>query len=286
MGRIRKGLHLTRISWDVLRQDGSLLLLPLLSGLAAIAVIAATFFGLFWDEAQALIDGTTTTSDAMSPLEWVVFALVSYVLSYIAIFFNVALMCAADERMNGGDPTVASALRAASEHARAIAPWAAVSVVVQSIIRAIEDRGGIVGQIVGTLIGVGWALATYLILPVLIFEGVGVREAFTRSKNLFIATWGELVTGEIGMSLIAFLISLLAIPSGLIIAAGGEPVMIGIGIGVVVAWFIIVGAAFSAMNAIFRVALYRYATEGAAPAGFESAGFDTMFPPRRKRRMF
>ena len=96
MERIRKGLHLTRMSWDVLRRDGSLLLLPLLSGVAAIAVIAATFFGLFWDEARALIDGAATVRDAMGPLEWVVFALVSYVLSYIAIFFNVALMCAAD----------------------------------------------------------------------------------------------------------------------------------------------------------------------------------------------
>ncbi len=188
MERIRKGLHLTRMSWDVLRRDGSLLLLPLLSGVAAIAVIAATFFGLFWDEARALIDVAATVRDAMGPLEWVVFALVSYVLSYIAIFFNVALMCAADERMNGGDPTVASALRAASDHARRIAPWAAVSVVVQSIIRAIEERGGIVGQIIGTVIGVGWALATYLILPVLIFEGVSVREAFTRSKDCLLYT--------------------------------------------------------------------------------------------------
>lgn len=286
MGRIRKGLELTRVSWDVLRQDRSLLLLPLLSGLLALAVLALTFFGLFWDEAHALIDGSASIRDAMSPLDWVVFAIVSYVLSYLAIFFNVALMCAADERMQGGDPTVASALRAASVHARAIAPWAAVSVIVQSIIRAIEDRGGIVGQIIGTLIGVGWALATYLILPVLIFEGVGVREAFTRSKDLFIATWGEMVSGDIGMSLIAFLISLLAIPSGLIIAAGGEPAMVGLAVAVVIAWFVIVGAAFSAMNAIFRVALYRYATDGTAPDGFEAVAFDTMFPPRRKRRLF
>lgn len=284
MGRIRKGLQLTRVSWDVLRQDRSLLLLPLLSGLLSLAILALTFFGLYWDEARAIIDGSATIRDSMSPAEWIVFAIVSYVLSYLAIFFNVALMCAADERMQGGDPTVASAVRAAAGHARAIAPWAAVSVIVQSIIRAIEERGGIFGQIIGTLIGVGWALATYLILPVLIFEGVGVREAFTRSKNLFLATWGEMVTGEVGMSLIAFLISLLAIPSGLIVAAGGEPVMIGLGIALVVTWFVIVGAAFSAMNAIFRVALYRYATDGAAPEGFEGVAFDTMFPPRRKRR--
>ncbi len=284
MGRIRRGLHLTRVSWDVLRQDGSLLLLPVLSGLAAITVVAATFFGLFWDNASALIDGTTTLRDTMGPGEWVTFAVVSYLLSYLSIFFNVALMCAADERMQGGDPTIGSALRAASEHARAIAPWAAVSVIVQSVIRAIEERAGIVGQIIGAIIGVGWALVTYLILPVLIFEGVGVREAFTRSKDLFFQTWGEMVSGDIGMSVIAFCVSLLAVPSGLIIAAGGEPTMIAIAIGFVIAWFIIVGAAFSAMNAIFRVALYRFATDGETPAGFEDVDLGDIFPPKRRRR--
>lgn len=282
MGRIRQGWELTRTSWGVLRQDRSLIMLPVLSALAGVTIVAATLLTLLWDELPMIRDGRMT-DNPFGPGSWIVFAIVSYVLAYLSIFFNVALMCAADERMDGGDPTLSSALSAARDHARAIAPWAAVSVVVQSVIRQIEQRGGIVGQILGTIVGIGWALVTYLILPVIVFEGLGVREAFTRSKDLFRRTWGEMVSGEIGMSLVALGAYLLALPSVLLIAGGGEPEMVVLGAIVAIVWVGLVSAVFSAMNAVFRVALYRYATAGEAPAGFEDVDFAAIFPPRRRR---
>ncbi len=282
MGRIRRAWELLQASWSVLRYDRELLVLPILSALASIGLIGLVFVGVFWDDLQLVLDNQQP--GPMGPGTWVVLALTTYALSYIAIFFNVAMICAADERMSGGDPTIRSALAAARSHARTIAPWALVAVIVQSVIRAIEERGGVVGQIAGTILGVGWALVTYLILPVLVFEGVGVRDALSRSKDLFTRTWGETVSGELGMSLIGFFAVLASLPLLLLIGGGGQPVMVGIAIVLFVLWVLAVATVMSALNAVFRVAVYRYATDGETPEAFEAIDLGSVFPPKRRRR--
>lgn len=279
--RFKRAMALMQASWSVLRQDRELILLPILAALSSLALVALLVFGVLWDDIRAAADGGALPQ--YGPGMWVLSGIVGYVLSFVAIFFNVAIICAADERMRGGDPTLGSAMRAAAGHARAIAPWALVSVIIQSVIRAIEERGGVVGKIAGTVLGVGWALVTYLILPVLVFEGVGVREALTRSKDLFKRTWGETVSGELGLSLVGFLAVLVALPFLLVVGGGGQPQMVALAVGLGIVWLVIVGAVLSALSAVFRLALYRYATEGETPAEFDGVDFAELFPAKRKR---
>ena len=282
MERIRNAWKLVRASWDVVRADRELLLLPVMSALASIALLGLLFLGLFGDELDGIRHGGTLT--APTPFEWIFLALGAYALSYIAIFFNVAIVCAADERMSGGDPTLGRALADARQHARAVVPWAVVSVVVSTVLKAIEERGGVAGKIVVGLFGVAWALVTYLVLPVLVLEGVGVREAITRSKDLFVRTWGETVPGEVGLSLVSLLAVLPAVPVLLLVAGGGQRELIVAAIVLGVAWCLVVGVVMSALTTVFRVALYRFAVDGEAPAGFEDVDFGGVFPPKRRRR--
>ena len=217
--RIRTGLRLVQASWDVLRADREMLLLPVLSMLASLSLLALGFFGLLRGDVEIVRSAGALHVPGVS--EWITLAVLIYLLSYVTIFFNVALVFAADERMQGGDPTVGSAIAQAWQHAVAIAPWALVSVVVSGIIRAIEERGGFVGRIIGGMLGLAWALITYLVLPVLVLEGLTVREAITRSKELFVKTWGETVSGEIGMGLIGFLALAVPMPALFLIGRGG-----------------------------------------------------------------
>lgn len=284
MERIRNALGLVRASWEVVRADRELLLLPVLSGLASLAVLALVFFGAFGDQLDVVRAGGPLAMP--TGVDWIVLAVGAYALSYTAIFFNVAIVCAADERMSGGDPTLASALADARGHARAIAPWALVSVVVSTVLKAIEERGGLIGGIVAGLLGLGWALITYLVLPVLVLEGVGVREAISRSKDLFVRTWGETVSGDVGLTLVAFLAVLPAVPILVLVAGGGQRDMIVAAIVLGVAWCLFVAVVMSALTNVFRVALYRFAVDGEAPPGFEDVDFGGVFPPKRRRRLF
>ena len=279
--RFRNGFRLVQASWNVLKADRELLLLPILSFLSSAALLALVFFGLFANDLTVLRDNGPMTTP--TPFEWIVLGLAAYALSFITIFFNVALVCAADDRMTGGDPTVGSALSDAWRHAAAIAPWALVSVIVSLALRAIQDRAGILGRIAAGLLGLAWALITYLILPVLVLEGLTVREAIARSKDLFVRTWGEAVSGEIGMSMVTFVAMLLALPPLLLIGGGGQPALIVVAVVLGLAWVLVVAVAMGALNIVFRVALYRYAADGEAPDGFEDIDLGNVFPPKRRR---
>ncbi len=282
--RIQNGFRLVQASWDVLKADRELLVLPILSFLSSAGLLALVFFGLFADDLSVIRDNGPLAMP--TPFEWILIGVATYLLSYITIFFNVALVCAADDRMTGGDPTVGSAISDAWRHAAAIAPWALVSVIVSFVLRAIEERAGILGRIAAGLLGIAWALITYLILPVLVLEGLAVREAIARSKDLFVRTWGETVSGELGMSVITFLAVLLALPPLLLVGGGGQPELVVLAGALGLGWVMVVAVVMGALNMVFRVSLYRYAADGEAPAGFEHLDLGHVFPPKRRRGIF
>ena len=106
MGRISKTMQLARASWEVLKADKELIALPVLS-LAATGVAAASFLvPMMW---VGRAETTTNPAWVILPLAFAAYL----VLAYITIFFNAALVHAANERLEGGDPTIGSALRGA-----------------------------------------------------------------------------------------------------------------------------------------------------------------------------
>jgi len=59
------------------------------------------------------------------------------------------------------------------------------------LLRALEERVGWVGQLVLKLVGVAWALATFLVVPVLVTRDVGPIEAVKASADLLRRTWAR-----------------------------------------------------------------------------------------------
>ena len=95
-------------------------------------------------------------------------ALLFYVVAYlITLFFNTALVGAALMRMEGQNPRLRDGLRIAWSRAGRIVGYACIAATVGLLLRSLEDRVGWIGQLVVKLIGVGWALATFLVVPVM-----------------------------------------------------------------------------------------------------------------------
>jgi hypothetical protein len=182
---LQRSWSIVKSSWAVLRQDRELVWLPVISFACTLVTLGLTF-GLAW------AGGADLGSDRFhpGPLGSVVLFVGYVALAYITIFFNAALISAANERMSGGDPTVSSALAGARARAGRILPWAIVSATVSIVLRALSERSGTLGRFVVGLIGMAWSLVTFLVLPILVLEDVGVGAAITRSKDLFKRTWG------------------------------------------------------------------------------------------------
>jgi hypothetical protein len=275
VGTFQRSIALARASWAVLRQDKELAVLPLLS-FAAWLVVAATFVLPIVVIAGDGSDGSSWTSN---PVSWVLAFLGYLAAAYVMIFFNAAIVCGADERLSGGDPTLGSALRGARERAGVLLPWAVLSATVTIVLRAIAERAGIIGRIVVGFIGLAWSLVTFLVLPILVVERVGVGTAVKRSSELFKRTWGENVVTNGGIGLLGFgaaLVGLVVVVP--LIAIGGPVAYLGVGVGVV--WIAAVTCVTTTLGGIVSIALYRYAVDGTVP-GFGTEQLSGAFRPRR-----
>ena len=316
-GRIRRSSALFKASWSVLREDKTLLLFPILSSLASLVVIASfaipvvtllTTDDTLRNEVIATMDqanqtdqssseaaaaGTEAGSDtARIPEGWEIagyaylFAFY-FVTSFVVIFFNAALIAAANERFQGRPTGVGAGISVALKRLPQILGWTLVATTVSLILRAIEERVGLVGKIIVGLIGVGWAIAIYFAVPAVVLEGVGPIGAIKRSGQTIRKTWGESLAIAVGFGLAGIVISILGIAllvgGGIAIAAaagGGSAIgMTGgiviavCGVVVLVGWAILSGT----LRGITQTALFRFATDGTVVSGFDQHDLEVAF---------
>jgi hypothetical protein len=270
-GRFQNSIALAKASWNVLRSDRKLVLLPVISGLVTL-LVAVSFL-----VPTAIV---ANNQGGAGPVSVIIGAIGYFIAAYVVVFFNAALVYAADAHMHGAEVTIGQALKFASSRSHVLLPWALVSASVSIVLRALE-RQGIVGRIVGAIAGVAWSLVTFLVLPVLVVEDLGPIQAVKRSGSLFKRVWGEQVISNGGIGLIAlFAILIGLLPAALLLAVGG-PVAV-VGIVAFVLWVITVSLVASTLTGILSMALYRYATDGQVP-GFDTQQLQGAFRPSNRR---
>lgn len=295
MGRFHRSWELWRECLSVLRKDKELLLFPVMSFIGLVAVGVALLLPTAWFVITQLSQSTSGWE-----LEFWDYVLLFlwYFLSYgVVYFFNAGLVGCALMRLEGKDPTVRDGLRIASENLSRILGWALVAAMVGLLLRLLENlkiggkrgRGGLeIGKLISWILGLSWALLTYLVVPVLIVERVGPIEAVKRSGVLFKRTWGEQVIGEVGLGLIVFLLALpgfVPIIGGALFGAASGSLMalsiaLAIGGGLTLLYWLGLGALASALGGIYTAALYRYATTQQIPEGFRREGIVEAFKPQ------
>ncbi len=274
MGRIGTGWQLAKTSLRVLRRDKELLLFPLISGLAILGILAAFVGGMFVTVGfEAAFGGGATWLFA-------VLMIVYYVLSFfIAFYFNAAIVGAATIRLNGGNPTLGDGLRIASANVGRLFLWAVFAATVALVLRAIQERLGFVGKILIGLVGVAWSLATYFVVPVLVYEKLGPWAAVKRSAHLFKTTWGETLVGGFSMGGIFLLLGLAGILAPILGFVLGGLMGLVVGLVVAVLYWVVLGLVASAASSILVAALYRYATTGKVAEDFQ--GLPAFAAPRQ-----
>ncbi len=266
MGRISRSWHLVGSSWSVLRADKELLVYPVASGIATFAAVALVF--LVWMGSGGL---DRLDNDGLGILDIVMIYLFYFVVSTVVVFFNAALIAAANIRLDGGDPTLADGFRIAISRLPAILGWAAIAATVGLILQALRQQGGALGSIASLIGNMAWSLITFLVVPILVVEGVGPKEAISRSASLLRKTWGEQIVGSFSIGLVVGLaIFAVAIVGGIVVFVlfGISDVLGFIGVAVLVAGVIILALIGSALSGIFNIALYRYASGKHADAFF------------------
>jgi hypothetical protein len=281
--------QLVKASWAVLKSDKELIWFPIMSCIALIVItllmLVPTGFAYF----SAYSAGAT--EEGMQ-IVGAVIGFIFYLVSYtVMIYFNTGLVGAAMIRLDGGDPTVSDGFRIANERLGKIVGYAAISATVGMVLRAIEERSGIIGDIVAGIIGTVWNVATFLVIPVLVANNLGPIDAVKHSASLLKKTWGEQITGNFSMGGIFLLVYLALIVGGIVLIVAVASViestaLIVLLVVALVIAVLVVATIQGALSGIYQAALYRYAEFGTAPDNFDIATMQGAFKPKRKRGMF
>ena len=276
MGRFSNTIALAKVSWRVLRKDRELLLIPIFSFLASIAVLA-----LIWLPTLSAIDTSALEGEREDPgaVLLVVGIITAMALSIITVFFNGALVAGAHERLSGGDPTVRSAVGRAFSRLPGLLPWAILTGTVGLILQAVRERAGWLGRFVVNMVGMAWQTATFLVVPAIVIDDHGAVSGLKASAALLKRTWGENIAARVGFGLLGFVA---IIPAVLVVGAtgalGGAALVLGI--LVAVPYLALVVVVLTALNAVFQTALYLYATTGSVPTGFDDSNLQASFSIR------
>lgn len=262
--------QITKLSWKVLQLDRELIFFPIMGTLGAIVVgvIAAGVFA-----GTGTFDRLGSGETEFNVVDLVVTLVAYFGGLYMVIFFNAALVAAARERLEGGDPNVMSGIRAVRGMWLAILGWTIITGTVGLILQALQSMARenshgvmrIVAIIIVSLLQTAWAYITFFVIPVLVVERVGPISAIRRSGRLLRQSWGEQLTASFSFFLI-YLLALLIVAVPVVVLIFLWPV------GAIIVGVILGGialASVAAMEGIFKAALYEWVSEGKGSEWFD-----------------
>jgi hypothetical protein len=281
--RLEISVGLVRASASILLANRGLLIFPFISALAALLVIA-TFA---WPSGglQSLLTLVPRDGRAFTNSHYAAYFLFYLCEYFVVFFFNTALVGAVMLQLDGDKPTLGDGLRIAVSKLYSIFGYALIAATVGVLLRAVQERFGLIGRIVGGLLGMSWTLATTLVVPVLAANDVGPLEAIEESARLFKRTWGENALGRTGMGMTFAMVFLLVLIGGMGLAnlAGTEfqsDLMMHAMQLLTIGALVIVALIFSTLSGIYAVALYRHACDAGNTTGFDSDALAAAFYDR------
>ncbi len=247
--RFSRSLRMLSASWQVLRENPGLTVFPVISVLASVVVGALCF--TTWPPHGAT--GPGARDGLLLPS-----LIAAYPLTFISVYFSVALAEVLGGRLDGRATTAAEGFRAANRRIGLIAVWSLFACSVGLALRLLEERLPLAGRIAAWLFGMAWSLATLFAIPILAYEGRGPVSTVERSAQIFKRRWGTQVGGSIG---IGFAAAVAAIPLFVLLMIGVASAQHGGAVLIVLAGagLFALFAAVAAMEQIFRVFVYRSA---------------------------
>ena len=266
-GRIARGFRLARVALEVLASDRRLLLLPMLSAFCALVALLAT---------ATLARRVHVGPDAVQVIApvWVA----AYVISFISIFFNVALVEVVVRRWRGEPAKLRDGVAAARRRVGAIAGWAVLTTTVGLLLRLVERLTlGISQVVLGLFADVAWTVASFFVVPVLVVERRGPVRALRRSGQIIRERWAEGIGGATPIALATLIVVLPLVGLvfiGLVLYVTGltAPGLLAItGGGVAIVAVCIVSGA---VTQVFTLAVFQHATGGAYYDGFAAADLE------------
>lgn len=269
-----------KLSYSLVWRNKTMLILPVLSTIAALLVVASFFLPLQQSGTLETWANTVDESGQVPVSAWVtLFSF--YVASYfVIVFFNSALVTCAMRALNGEQPNISEGLKMAAKRWHAILLWAIVSAVIGVLLRMLESHKKI-GRIVAMVLGTAWTALTFFVVPVIVVENAGPFQAIKGSVSTLRQTWGKALVGNFSLGLISFFLFLpVIIIAGILIYAGvmsGSMALAALAIAVGILIVALLASLGAAADVVFKTLLYQYASGRQLPPNIPPQTFSDAF---------
>lgn len=260
--RFSAGLDLAKTCWGVLRDEPALLVVPLLTLLAS-AVVIVPLVLLAGGPADPQLD------PVLAAIQALVAGIVVAVTSTVG---TAVVVSAATTRLEGLRPSISASWSAVMACLPRLAGLGLLMVGERAVTTALRETP--FGGLFANLIDRAWDFASFLAIPVILFEGTGPVRAVGRSGELVVSRWGSQLTARGVIHLAVFVC---AVPLLVVLVMLGwllSPVVALVMFGL---WLLTVTAVSTALNGILCAAMYRFATTGLVVPGFREADMWRVF---------
>jgi hypothetical protein len=229
----------------------------------------------FNQQPESAASSPSTVQLKPGPLILAYGALVYLASMFLATFCNVAFNSEVLAALNGDRVSIRHGIQVAWSRLKSILVWSLFAGLVGILIKEIESRLSFVGRIITGWIGLAWSVASVFVIPVLIREESTANpiNILAKSGGTIKRTWGEMLTGYIGLkgaNGIVFMLSLL--PLGVSIAAAVVLTNYWLLIPAGLIWLLAI-LVYSYLahvaSQVYLCALYIYASEGVVPEPYD-----------------
>lgn len=268
MGKIAITVSLMKASWQLLKKDKELLLIPVISGICCLSIMTLFILhGLEHGWLKSFVKDAT--AQQKNTAYWFMFFF--YYCNYLVIvFFNSAIIACAVIRMDGGNPTIGDGLQAAVNRFPQIAGWAFIAATIGFLLGMIESNSKRGIGIVTGFLGISWAAISYLAIPLIVVEKTNPLFALDFSMDMMRRAWGEQVIGNFSFGLIFALLSLPVLPVLLISSQAWGASSFVPNLIFLFCYLIILSIFQSALQNIFNAVMYVFARDGKVPDEFSA----------------
>ena len=218
---INTSWQLLKHCWYFLTKNKDLLWLPIVSLISQVLLIIVTVsslitvlkllsshHGISQEHLNSLESAFLNKPYLQTILGILLVAILSLVFSFITIYFNATMISCIANRLQGKSFSLTDGFRFANTRLKRILQWSFVTVLVSSIIHQLE-RVRFLGPIIGTVLGIAWALVTYFVLPIMVLENKGPKEAIGLAKSKLGSSWRRVVSVNLIIGLLLGVIILL-----------------------------------------------------------------------------
>jgi hypothetical protein len=267
MNSIKVGFQLLPVCWSVLMQAPNLLVVPLL------VLVAGTLSVFGYSQALggfAHLVGPNKYATAVRvfPLEVLIMAM--------SVVGQAVIVAAATDVLSGRRTSLSTAWRTTVNQLPRLVLFGIVYAAERTLTSLLRGRRWSVGTLAANTIDRAWDFATFLAIPVLLYEDVPVFRAVKRSGTLVAKRWGVQLTARSVLGFALFIVVMPLLIVGGLLMSVSEPAGFLVIVGSLLAMFAMSGA----LTGVLSAALYRFGTTGEVGQGFDESEMWAVFSRR------